>query len=368
MRLFDPFFYEKAHLLVILVFTISVFFSVYNKNARSLLSRPGHNYLPLIHIYAIVFILVVGLRPISAAFGDTVTYARTFDFLSRSSGGEVFERDSLFYYLMWLCSQFMSVNMFFLILEVLYVVPIVIACSRFMKNNSDIGLLFCLAAFSFFTYGTNGLRNGVSLSLVLLAMTLIGGKLFQNVLCALFSVIAVAIHASAALPVICMLVAYFVRKPRIMFIFWGLSIVISLIAGNSIASFFASLGFDDRLSDYILVDVDENLFSHVGFRWDFLLYSAVPVLLGWYVVFKKKVYDKAFLLLLGTYIYANAFWIMVIRAEYSNRFAYLSWFLYPIVIAYPLLRLDIWPKTQGRKCAVIMAGHYAFSFLMSFVV
>lgn len=368
MRLFDPFFYEKAHLLVILVFTIYVFFSVYNKNARRLLSRPDRNYLVLIHIYAIVFILVVGLRPISAAFGDTVTYARTYDFFSKSPGGVIIERDSLFYYLMWLCSQFMSVNIFFLLLEVLYVVPIIIACSRFMKSNSDIGLLFCLAAFSFFTYGTNGLRNGVSLSLVLLALTFIGGNLFKKVLCAVFSVIAVAIHASAALPVICMLVAFFVRKPRIMFIFWGLSIVISLIAGNSIASFFASLGFDDRLSDYILVDVDENLFSHVGFRWDFLLYSAVPILLGWYVVFKKKVYDKVFLLLLGTYMYANAFWIMVIRAEFSNRFAYLSWFLYPIVIAYPLLRLDVWPKTQGRKCAVIMAGHYAFSFLMSFVL
>ncbi len=368
MRLFDPFFYEKAHLLVILVFTLYFFFSIYNKNARRLLSPPSRNYLPLIHIYAIVFILLVGLRPISTAFGDTVTYARTYEFLSKSPGGEIFERDSLFYYLMWLCSQFMSVNVFFLLLEVLYVAPIIIACSRFMKNNSDIGLLFCLAAFSFFTYGTNGLRNGVSLSLVLLAMSLIGGSLFQNVICAVFSVIAIAIHASAALPVICMLVAYFVRKPGIMFNFWVLSILVSLIAGNSVASVFASLGFDDRFSDYIFVDVDENLFSHVGFRWDFLLYSAVPVLLGWYVIIKKKVYDKAYLLLLGTYIYANAFWVMVIRAEYSNRFAYLSWFLYPIVIAYPLLRLKIWPKTQGRKCAVIMAGHYAFSFLMSFVL
>ena len=66
-------------------------------------------------------------------------------------------------------------------------------------------------------------------------------------------------------------------------------------------------------------------------------------------------------------MYANAFWIMVIRAEFSNRFAYLSWFLYPIVLAYPLLKLKIWPKTQGNKTAVIMAGHLAFTLLMVFL-
>ena len=152
------------------------------------------------------------------------------------------------------------------------------------------------------------------------------------------------------------------------FYFWGISILISLLAGNTLAYLFAGLGFDDRLSDYLLVDVDESVFSRVGFRWDFLLYSAVPVLLGWYIIYRKRIYDKVFILLLGTYILANAFWIMIIRAEYSNRFAYLSWFLYPVVLAYPLLKLKIWPKSQGQKAASIMIAHIAFTFLMVFIL
>jgi hypothetical protein len=128
------------------------------------------------------------------------------------------------------------------------------------------------------------------------------------------------------------------------------------------------MGFDDRLSEYINAEIDEGTFSSVGFRWDFLLYSSMPLILGYYLLFKKKVYDKTYLFILGTYILANSFWIMVIRAEYSNRFAYLSWFMYPLVISYPLTRLRIWPKTQGEKTAIILAAHFAFTFLMTFIL
>ena len=56
-------------------------------------------------------------------------------------------------------------------------------------------------------------------------------------------------------------------------------------------NFFAGLGFDDRLNSYITSDEYDDQFSDVGFRWDFLLYSVMPIILGWYVVIKKKVYQ-----------------------------------------------------------------------------
>mgnify|MGYP007128044265 CR=1 FL=1 len=57
------------------------------------------------------------------------------------------------------------------------------------------------------------------------------------------------------------------------------------------------------------------------------------------MVLKRKIFNSQYLLLLHTYVLANAFWVMLIRASYSNRFAYLSWFMYPVVLAYPLLTL-----------------------------
>ncbi len=147
MQLFDPFFYEKAHLLVVLF--LSLYFTVVlsPKNAERVLHRKRS--LSLVYIYAILFIIVVGFRPISAAFGDTVNYARTYNSFSRISEGITSSKDSFFYSFMWLCSQVMSVNWFFFIIEILYIVPIVCGCYRLMHNNADIGLIFCFAAFSF---------------------------------------------------------------------------------------------------------------------------------------------------------------------------------------------------------------------------
>ncbi len=366
MRLFDPFLYEKVHELIVLAFTLFYFSILQKKNALSIIQRNKTQHL--IFLYALLYIIVVGFRPVSVAFGDTTVYAKGYGNFSTMVEMGSFSKDSLFYSFMWICSHFMSVNWFFFIIEILYVVPLIVACSRLLHRNCDVGLLFCLSAFSFFSYSVNGLRNGVALSLVLLAITFIEGNITDKLICGILSFLAISIHASSALPLVCMFVAVFVKRPRVLFYFWAFSIIISLIVGNSIANLFVSLGFDDRITDFIHPDVEEDLYTVTGFRWDFLLYSAAPILLGWYITIKRKIIDSTYLLILGTYILANAFWIMVIRAEFSNRFAYLSWFLYPIVLAYPLLKLKIWPKTQGRKTAVLMAAHYAFTFIMVFLL
>ena len=126
---------------------------------------------------------------------------------------------------------------------------------------------------------------------------------------------------------------------------------------------FSSLGFDDRMSSYSQASESTmSRFSHTGFRWDFLLYSAMPVWMAWYVRY-KGIQDKTFTLLANTYIIANSFWIMVIRAAYSNRFAYLSWFLYALVLAYAVVRVPIW-NDQDRKAGNILLAHSGFTLLM----
>ena len=91
----------------------------------------------------------------------------------------------------------------------------------------------------------------------------------------------------------------------------------------------------------------------------------MPIVLGYYVVIKRGIQDRTYTILLNTYTLANAFWVMVIRANYSNRFAYLSWFMYPIVLAYPLLRLDVWGDMQGKRLKQIMLAHIGFTWFMA---
>ena len=116
------------------------------------------------------------------------------------------------------------------------------------------------------------------------------------------------------------------------------------------------------------VDAEEmqDQFNKTGFRWDFLLYSAFPVAMIWYVTRFRRFTDKAYTLFANVYLFCNAFWIMVIRSSFSNRFAYLSWFIYPVVMAMPLLRMNLW-KDQDRKTAIILFFYGAFTFFMFFV-
>ena len=368
MRLFNPYYYYTIHLIVVSALSLLCCMRLQRwPSANSIINRKSIDFFTL--IYTLAFIVIVGLRPLHGAFGDMVTIAHTYDLFKTNPITIVGTRDSLFYYFQWSCAQVMEVEWFFLICEVLYVVPILIACYRFFKKNFDIGILFFFAAFSFFSYATNGVRNGIATSMVIMAASFIQGKLSNKIVFAVLAIIAANIHNSVTLPILCLIVCYFFKLKRGLFVFWLASIVISLLFGSTVSNLFANLGFDDRLNQYITAEVSEDLFSRTGFRWDFLLYSSIPVLFGYYLIYKKhNYYDSTYLLLLGTYILSNSFWIMVIRAEYSNRFAFLSWFLYPLVICYPLLKLKLWPKTQGNKAAMIMIAHLAFTLFMVFVL
>jgi hypothetical protein len=313
----------------------------------------------------IAFIVIMGIKPMDELFGDYGAYYSYFKTMKAGYDFKSNDADWAFYNFMRFSSKTMDPWVYFTILSAIYVLPLYVICKKKVPNNATIMLLYGMSAFSFWTYCVNGIRNGVACSLVLLALSFLKEGIKQKILCASICIIAIGCHKSVALPVIAMFFSYVYRKPHTMFYFWVASIFISLMAGDTLGNFFASIGFDDRLSSYVNSNKADmiNNFSQVGFRWDFLLYSSMPILLGWYLIFKRDIYDKTYLLLLGTYIYSNAFWVMIIRAAFSNRFAYLSWFVYPIVLAYPLLKFDIWPN-QGKRVGQILFAHFGFTFVM----
>lgn len=112
----------------------------------------------------------------------------------------------------------------------------------------------------------------------------------------------------------------------------------------------------------VTTNVDYSGFAYAGFRWDFLAYSIVPIIIGWFAERKGNI-DSIYKYLLNAYILSNAFWVLVIRAQFSDRFASISWTLYSIVLAYPLLKLDIWNK-QLNKVQLGLWGQVAFLWLM----
>lgn len=354
----------------VLVLCLFTAFRLVSSTGNSLLYSKPSLPVPTI-VVTVIIILFMGLRPNESYFGDTYMYAHSFNLMqngtaapSASMGGE------------WLWARIMfafatgsgDVHAFFLVTDLLYYGLMLLCCWRLFPNNTWLAMLFFIGSFSTYSYGVNGIRNGMACSVVLVAIALAaGGTKPERYAGLLLSLVAIAIHRSTALPIAALWAAVFIiRHPKQAIYFWVAAIFLSLLVGNRVGDFFASLGFDDRMTSYFQKQYDAKdmaQFSRTGFRWDFLLYSAMPVLFTWYLTVKRNFNDRAFNIIAVTYILANAFWILVIRAAFSNRFAYLSWFMYPLVICYPLLRFNIWPD-QDRKTALILLLFYGFTYLM----
>jgi hypothetical protein len=304
----------------------------------------------------------MGLRPVSDFFGDTPTYARLFNLYKE--GEQVYaEKDIIFNTFMLLCSKIMSVNMFFLTCAFLYVYSLYLVCKKWFPNYWFYAFLLLVGSFSFWGGVVNGIRNSMAGSIFLLGISR-DKRLFQVVLILL----SIGIHKSMLLPTLGFVIAQFYNKPKYMIAFWLLCIPLSIVGGGFWENFFASLGFEeDRLSYLTEGNVNNDDFSSTGFRWDFLLYSATAVYAGWYFIVKKGFEDKIYYWLFNIYVFANAFWILVIRANFSNRFAYLSWFMMALVIIYPFLKIELM-KNQHKVLAKVMLIYFAFTFLMNVIL
>lgn len=343
-------------------------------------STDGHNIrkvVPVTQIGAFAFaalvILFVGFRPQSPVFFDMFFYKYDYRQIVAGNAVMVDERGEwLFFEFGKFCSRMgLSDVMYIFTIDVIYFGLMAVACWRLMRDNMFVALLFCFISFSCFTYGTNGMRNGMACSIAMLAVTLLSGNNWQKVLALFLMFCAYNIHHSTALPSFCAISALlFVKDTRWAIYFWFASILISAVAGNYVTEFFVGLGFDDRMENYANLDefgeVKESVNVKAGFRIDFIIYSIMPIIMAWYVTIKRNFQDLTYHIIATTYILANAFWVMVIRSEQSNRFAYLSWFIYPLVIAYPLLRMNIW-EDQDRKTAIILFLYAGFTFFMHFV-
>lgn len=362
-------YYSLIYLLITTLFSLRAYINWQKKTCNGILFGKNTNW-PILLLFCALFVWIIGNRPIIAAFGDTYFYAHSFGL---AKGGilaipESQHGDWLFNLLMVFCAQTMDYHGFFVVVEAGYIFFALWGIARIFRNNTYGAMLFFFGAFSFFTYGVNGIRNGLATSIVILAISfLLEDKPIGKIIGLFWCFVAISIHKSAILPCACTILAIFVKNPKYSFGFWLASIILYLVAGNIIGDFFASLGFDDRMSNYMENTEEYSERFKSGFRIDFLVYSAMPIWLGYEVLIKKKMQSKYFPILYNAYIYANAFWVMVMGVAYSNRFAYLSWFLYPLVLAYPCLKLNVWGEKQGKIAASIMGTHLGFTLFMEFI-
>lgn len=327
-------------------------------------------------IFALVLILYMGNRQLNGVyFGDTAQYAAGFKRYMNSAGEFKWDwhyNEWLFQNMMaFFAKTFKDIHLFFTVCAAIYVGSLWWAMYRMFGNYNFIPFLVVMSMFTFWSYGVNGVRNGMGASLFILAMTYV-----ENIPAMLgIAFLGLGMHASVHVMVGAAALAWVFNKSFYYLGAWVLSIVASYAAGFKIQQWVAALNLtegDDRLNSYLTTtDAAEFLRREgtqlvIGFRWDFIAYSALAVAVGFYFIFRRNFKDEYYHWMYNIFLITNAFWILVIRSSFSNRFAQISWFIMPVILIYPFIKQRFWVNHE-RYLAGALVLFYAYGFYTNMV-
>lgn len=370
MRLVDIYLY-----LILFIVTVLTFreFQSYNRKQFDirLVNTRSNDVLAI--FLTIALSLLIGLRPISliSQFADSYNYYHNYIFLIGTPFSFTFDTanviwDNLFNY--FACND-LGVSTLFLLGDILYFGCTYLACKKLFPRDTNAAYLVFLGAFSTFSYSFNGIKAGIAASIFLLAIAYYEKKWLSIILV----LISWGFHHSMQLPVAAYILTLIFKNPKWYFYGWFFSVLMALLHITAFQSLFSSMT-DESGQGYLNTLGGADFGGAGGFRIDFLIYSAAPILLGYKIIIKDKIrVSKMYKTILNLYLCTNAVWCLCMYASYCNRIAYLSWFMYPIVLIYPLLKEDLSGctllkgRSQYKLFSKVMSYHLGFTLFMELV-
>ena len=275
------------------------------------------------------------------------------DYIHAGQGYALPEKDIGFYIYTKIIASFTNSSVwFFFITAILYMMGYIIFITRkIIPAYQFILFVTILTSMGFYAYANNTLRAGLALSIF---VTLLAQPYLLKPKTLVLLVIILLIHKSLLLPIVGLALTILYKRKDHYAALWMVCLLLSLGAGSTFVTLFGSyFSFaDERVMQYA---AEGSTHYKTGFRWDFVIFSVLPLALAWY--YRKKGYNDPFYhQILSIYTICNAFWLLLIRMPFSDRLATLSWFLIPVIIMYPLLTKRIFEKQHFWIAGVLLAN------------
>ena len=363
----SPQFYSYIYIGVVAVLSLLTF-QQYTTYPQSRLleerSKPSWGIVLLMALFS----FFIGLRPVSGVyFVDMAGYSSFYNLQL----GEPFVFDwsttNLLFdnLLLFLASKNAPQEVFFLSIALVYFGCMAWASASLFPRDKIAAFLVYLGAFSTFSYGTNGIKAGAAASIFLVAIALYENR--KLLWAVFFALLSFGFHHSMIVPIAALIVCHFIKSPKFYFAFWVFAFVVAFLHISFFQELFASF-VDEQGSAYLTGTEEGYIRSDIlgGFRIDFIIYSAAPIVVGLLGINKKKIISREYSFILNLYLLTNAIWLLCMYAEFTNRIAYLSWFMLPIVLIYPFLNEE-WGETQYKIFRWVALGHLGFTLFMQFI-
>lgn len=355
------YFQPSQYLFVFTAIGLIVAFMCMSMRNKELLKGKTNNIFPAVLTFALIY--YIGRRPLTY-FGDSWLYSMMFNMVQNGEWHELPPAEPFWNWFQEIFINLGDASDWYLGIAFFYVGGMALATYRWLPRHFMIGLIFCFTSLSFYAFATNGIRNGMATSIAMVGISLIDIKnknITSTIIASCLFLVAVQTHSSLAITFSASVVAYFIKSTKLSFRIWIVCLLLGFFFNSFFQGLFGWLSEDQRMMNYSTM-VSEQ-YTKSFFRWDFILYSSLPIVLGYIATIKKHISDGKYTFILNTYILANSFWLLINEITYSNRFAYLSWFIYPIVVAYPLCKFEIF-KNQGTVIGLILIGLMTLTIIL----
>ena len=313
----------------------------------------------------IFMILFIGLRPVSDVFADMPGYAKAMLDHRFEDLPIAWDQNYIFQPMMaFLSSIGASQQTPIVILAAINFGATFFAMKKMFPNDTMLAMLVFFGAFSTFCGATNGLKAGCAMAFFLLALAYRENK----VLCVLFLFLTMGYHHSMQLPLAAFILCTFYKNTKLYFAFWIICLFIAALHITFFMNFFAGWT-DDHGAEYLYTlagSRDSEFSGKLGFRYDFIIYSSVPIIIGYIGLFKKKIISENYQFLLNLYLFVNGIWMLCMYANFTNRIAGLSWGMLPVLIIYPFLK-EKWNNNQYKTLYKVVIGHLSFTLFMQII-
>ena len=249
--------------------------------------------------------------------------------------------------------------LFFIITAFIYAYSYYFVAKKlFPREVMGYFVVLAVGSMGYVAYGNNTIRSGLAISFLFYLLCM-PSRIWLRVLMLFFAIMT---HKAMIIPILAFIGGYIIKRKQIAELFWLLCLFFSIV-NVDLGILFEKIGFmDQRVDEYINgVDVEEE----ARFRFDFLIYSIVPLYISNIWMRRYKYENDFFLLFYKAYLYANSVWLLAIRIPHGDRLAYLSWFMIPILVLYPLLTKDVYVKNAQRVLAIVMGLFIGLNVVLS---
>ncbi len=351
-------YYGLVYMLIIIAIAIPVCIRYVGYNSNRVLANAREPISKSLW-FTILIIIYIGVRPNSPVFADGPGYwagilDHRWEYLTMD---EVSNQFATKYLMSTLSSLEVHPRVGFFVFAIIGYGFAWIAMRKIFPKDTLLAMIMYCGTFTMFSGAVNGIKNGMALSVFLCSIAYRDNWKYYVP----FLLLSLGFHHSMQISVASFVVCKLYSRTKSYYLLWLFGLFVAAAHITFFQTLFADFT-DESGAGYLVTDSDSWV---TGFRLDFILYSVAPLLIGWWIINKKKIQIPVdYIFALNVYLFMNSIWLMCMYAAYTNRIAALSWIIFPILLLYPFLNIQI--RKNQYKCVVcVVMWQLAFTTFMT---